>query len=119
MSDKPSPTNMRRYRRESDRKFLYLVIFTLVVAGGGLIALIYGPGALLTALPCLLAAAALILVPWLILTAAEKWRDRMEQADFQALDLTKKPDGDMMDGDEKQRILIVDDDKEVLRLMRA
>jgi hypothetical protein len=101
MSDKLPPTNMRRFRWESDRNFLYLVIFTLVVVGGTLIALIYGPGALLTALPCLMTGAALILVPWLLLTAAEKWRDRMEQADFQALDLTKKPDGDMMDGDEE------------------
>ena len=91
---------MRRFRRESDRKFLYLVIFTLVVVGGGLIALIYGPGTLLTALPCLLAGVALILVPWLILTAAEKWRDRVEQAEWQNLDLTNKPDDDMMGDDE-------------------
>jgi membrane protein implicated in regulation of membrane protease activity len=99
--DKLPPTNMRRYRRESDRKFLYLVIFTLVVVGGGLIALIYGAGALLTALPCLLAGAALILVPWLLLTAAEKWRDRMEREEWAALDLTNRPDGDMMgDSDE-------------------
>ena len=92
---------MRRFRRESDRKFLYLVIFTLVVAGGGLIALIYGPGALLTALPCLLAGAALILVPWLLLTAAEKWRDRMERAEWAALDLTNGTDGDMMGDDDE------------------
>jgi hypothetical protein len=94
--DKLPPTNMRRYRRESDRKFLYLVIFTLVVVGGTLIALIYGPGALLSALPCLLAGAALILVPWLILTAAEKWRDRMERAEWVACDLTNGSDGDML-----------------------
>lgn len=87
---------MRRYRRESDRKFLYLVIFTLVIVGGGLIALIYGPGAILTALPCLLAGAALILVPWLLLTAAEKWRDRMERSEWAALDLTNGTDSDMM-----------------------
>jgi hypothetical protein len=99
--DKLPPTNMRRYRRESDRKFLYLVIFTLVVVGGTLIALIYGPGALLTALPCLLAGAALILVPWLILTAAEKWRDRMERAERAAHDLTNRSDGDMMGDDDE------------------
>ena len=92
---------MRRFRRESDRKFLYLVIFTLVVVGGTLIALIYGPGTLLTALPCLLAGAALILVPWLILTAAEKWRDRMERAEWAALDLTNETDGDMMVDDDE------------------
>ena len=91
---------MRRYRRESDRKFLILVIFTLVVVGGGLIALIYGPGSLITALPCLLGGAALILIPWLLLTAAEKWRDREEGAEMAALDLTNKPVSDMMDDDE-------------------
>jgi hypothetical protein len=101
MSDKLPSTNMRRFRRESDRKFLYLVIFTLVVVGGGLIALIYGPGALLTALPCLLAGAALILVPWLALTVLEKWHDRMERAEWAALDLTNKPDGDMMSEDDE------------------
>jgi len=99
--DKLPPTNMRRYRRESDRKFLYLVIFTLVVVGGTLIALIYGPGALMTALPCLLVGAALILVPWLILTAAEKWRDRMERAEWAAHDLTSRSDDDMMGDDDE------------------
>ena len=99
--DKLPPTNMRRYRRESDRKILYLVIFTLVVVGGTLIALIYGPGALLTALPCLVAGAALILVPWLLLTAAEKWRDRTERAAMEAPDLTNKPDDDKMGADDE------------------
>ncbi|MCP4428012.1 MAG: hypothetical protein GY803_26295, partial [Chloroflexi bacterium] len=52
-----------------------MVIFTLVLVGGGLIALIWGPTALLTSLPCLLGGAALILVPWGLLTAVEKWRE--------------------------------------------
>jgi hypothetical protein len=65
--------NMRRFREENDRKFLKLVIFTLVVVGGGIIALIYGPPALLTAIPCLLAGAGAILLPWLLLVAIEKW----------------------------------------------
>jgi hypothetical protein len=72
------PTNLRRFRRERDRKLLILVILTLVVVGGGLIGLILGLEALLTALPCLLGGALLILVPWLLLTAVEKRRDRME-----------------------------------------
>ena len=38
------PTNTRKFRQESDRKYLYLVIFTLVVVGGFLIALVYGTG---------------------------------------------------------------------------
>ena len=72
------PTNTRRERREADRKYLYLVIFTLVVVGGFLIAVIYGPETLLTALPCLIAGAAMILIPWLVLSALQKWRDRMD-----------------------------------------
>jgi hypothetical protein len=69
---------MRRFRRQSDQKYLILVILTLVLVGGGLIALIFGPSALLTSLPCLLGGAGLILAPWLLLTGIEKWRDRME-----------------------------------------
>ena len=72
------PTDLRRIRRESDRRLLILVILTLVVVGGGLIGLILGPEALLTALPCLLGGVLLILVPWLLLTALGKWRDRSE-----------------------------------------
>lgn len=87
MSDeqKRPPTGAGRFRRESDRKYLYLVISTLVFVGGGLIALIYGPEALFTAAPCLLGGALLILLPWLLLTAVERWRRRMEQADRDAL----------------------------------
>ena len=93
-AEKQPSTNLRRFRRESDRKYLILVIFTLVVVGGGLIALIFGPEALLLALPCLLGGALLILVPWLLLTAVEKWRDWMEQADRKALDSNRERDRD-------------------------
>jgi protein-S-isoprenylcysteine O-methyltransferase Ste14 len=73
------PSNTRRFGQESDRKYLYLVIFTLVVVGGILIALIYGPESLLTALPCLLGGAVLILLPWAVLTLIQKWRDGIEE----------------------------------------
>ncbi len=77
--DIPSPgANMRRYRKESDKKLLFLVIFTLVALGSGLIGLIFGWQALLTSLPCLLGGALLILLPWGLLTLVEKWRERME-----------------------------------------
>jgi protein-S-isoprenylcysteine O-methyltransferase Ste14 len=72
------PTNTRRQRQESDRRLLYLVIFTLVVVGGILIAIIYGPESLLTALPCLLAGAGMILIPWFLLAVLQKWRDRVD-----------------------------------------
>ena len=61
----------RTLRKEFERKLLWLVVFTLVVVGGGLIALIYGPMSLLTSLPFLLGGAALIAVPYLILKGIE------------------------------------------------
>ena len=82
----PQSSSSRQTRKENDRKFLIMVIFTLVVVGGGLIALIFGPMALLTALPFLLGGALLILAPWGLLTAVQKWRDRMEQAERDVLD---------------------------------
>lgn len=75
---RPLPGNMRHYRRQSDNRLLALVIFVLVVVGGGLIGLIFGWQALATAVPCLLGGAFLILVPWGLLTLAEKWRNKME-----------------------------------------
>ncbi len=88
--EKRPSINMRKYRRESDQRYLILVLLTLVVVGGALIALILGPTALLTSLPCLLGGAGLILAPWFLLTAVEKWRDRMEKADYEP----QEPAGD-------------------------
>jgi hypothetical protein len=65
-------------KERDEKRLLFLVIFTLVVVGGGLIGLIFGWQAVLTAVPCLLGGALLILVPWGLLTLAEKWRDRLE-----------------------------------------
>jgi membrane protein implicated in regulation of membrane protease activity len=87
---------MSRFRQESDQKFLILVIVALVLVGGSLIALIYGPVAFLTALPCLLGGAALIMVPWLLLTALEKWRRRIERADRQTLHLPDRDENDIL-----------------------
>ena len=83
-------TNNRRLREETDQKFLMMTIFTLVVIGGGLIALIYGAQALLTALPCLLGGAGLILIPWWLLTALEKWRNHLEKSEMTAMDSKQK-----------------------------
>jgi hypothetical protein len=82
---KRPPTGSDRIRKEAEGNYLLLILFTLVVVGGGLIALIYGPEALLTALPCLLGGAGLILVPWLLLTALERWRNRSEAAEMELL----------------------------------
>ena len=75
----------RQIRKQDERKFLLMALLTLVVGGGGLIALIYGPMGLVTSLPCLLGGAALILVPWGLLTAVERWRERAEQAEMEAI----------------------------------
>ncbi len=71
-------TSMRDFRRDSDRKFLYLVLFTLVIVGGLLIGVIFGLETLLTALPCLIGGAAIIFIPWLILEGLQRWRDKSE-----------------------------------------
>ena len=49
------PTNRRAWRERNERRFLFLVAFALLIVGGGLIGLIYGRAALITALPCLAA----------------------------------------------------------------
>jgi len=71
--------NNRQIRRENDRKYLYIVIGTLILVGGGLIGLVYGVQALATALPCLLGGAMAIFLPWLILTGLDRWRSQSEK----------------------------------------
>ena len=68
-------------REENDKKFLYMAAFTLVVIGGGLIVVIYGWQGIITAVPCLLGGIGIILIPWFLLTAYGRWRERMEQDD--------------------------------------
>ena len=70
------PTDARGARKRQERQLVALVVAVLVVVGGGLIALIYGPGALITALPCLLAGAGAILILYLLFLLAERWINR-------------------------------------------
>ncbi len=78
-SSEKSHVSSREIRKNDNRSFLILVIFTLVVVGGVLIGLIYGGTAVLTALPFLLGGALLILLPWGALTLIEKWRNSMTE----------------------------------------
>ncbi len=76
--ERGTATNTRRFRRDSDRNALLLVIFTLVIIGGGLIAWLLEPLALLTALPCLIGGAVMLSGLWLLLTVVERWRARSD-----------------------------------------
>ena len=62
-----------------DRRLLYLVIGTLIFVGSGVIWAVYGRWALLTAVPVLIFGVFLILVPYLLLSGLQKWRDKIER----------------------------------------
>ncbi len=66
-------------KRVTDRVYLALTLGMLVLGGGALIALIYGPVSLLTSLPFLLLGALLILLLWWLVSAAGAWRARSER----------------------------------------
>ena len=67
------PTDYRAYRRRTDRNLALAVVVTLVGAGGALIALIYGRGAAVLGVLCLLSGAAIFGLLWLILSLLERW----------------------------------------------
>ena len=66
-------------REETERAFLWMVLFGLIVIGGGLIALIYGLGALLTALPFLLGGGLLIGLLFLLFKGIDYILDRYDR----------------------------------------
>ena len=70
------PSNMRRWRTQSERRLVWLVFLSLLLIGGGVTGLVYGWQALLTALPCLAAGGAGLLLAYLLLVGIEKWRAR-------------------------------------------
>jgi hypothetical protein len=72
-SDSKEPTDMRRYRRQTERRLTLAVVLFLVLVGGGLIGLIYGPGAALMGISCLLLGAGIIGLLFVILTLMERW----------------------------------------------
>jgi hypothetical protein len=63
---------MRKIRREFDSHGLWLVLFGLIVIGGGIITIVYGPTAALASVLCLVAGAALVVFVWGILTLIGK-----------------------------------------------
>jgi protein-S-isoprenylcysteine O-methyltransferase Ste14 len=71
-----SPTDTRAQRRRDDRALFLAVIGVLLVVGGGLIFLIYGTGAFVTGLACLLFGVGLLALLWLVMTGIERWANR-------------------------------------------
>jgi fatty acid desaturase len=72
-SDSKEPTDLRKYRRQTERRLTIAVVFFLVLVGGGLIGLIYGPGAAFIGISCLLLGAGIIGLLFVILTLMERW----------------------------------------------
>ncbi|GEM_PF-4555410 len=72
----PKPSEGRQRRREWERRNLFLVLGMLLLGGEAIIGLLYGRSAALSALLCLVPAAMLILLLWLLLVAVERWLDR-------------------------------------------
>lgn len=70
------PTDTRGQRRRDDRALFLAVIAVLLAVGGGLIFLIYGTGAFVTGLACLLFGVGLLALLWLIMTGIERWANR-------------------------------------------
>ncbi len=76
MHTRRPPTDLRAHRKRTDRNLALAVVIFLVGVGGALIALIYGAGAAVLGLTCLLFGAGLFGLLWLILTLLERWADR-------------------------------------------
>jgi protein-S-isoprenylcysteine O-methyltransferase Ste14 len=72
-SDPKEPTDLRAYRRQTERRLTIAVVVFLLLVGGGLIGLIYGPGAALMGISCLLLGAGIIGFLFAILTLMERW----------------------------------------------
>jgi protein-S-isoprenylcysteine O-methyltransferase Ste14 len=62
-----------RHRRQTQARLIVGGLLILLGIGGGLVWLIYGRSAAMTAVVCLLAAAGILGLLWLILTLLERW----------------------------------------------
>jgi protein-S-isoprenylcysteine O-methyltransferase Ste14 len=70
---KRKPFDQRRHRRATERQLLGAILALLLVGGGGLIALLYGWEAALSALLCLVPGVIALLLLWGLLTLIERW----------------------------------------------
>jgi hypothetical protein len=70
---------MREYRRRLDRRLFAGFVLLLLIVGGGLIYLLYGPSAALLGLACMLGGLLPAGLLWLILRGLEWWGKRSGQ----------------------------------------
>jgi hypothetical protein len=70
------PTDTRRLRQRNERSLFWAVIAFLLVVGGSLIYVIYGRGAFIIGLACLLVGAGLLILLWLIVSIIAWWANR-------------------------------------------
>jgi hypothetical protein len=75
-TNRQQPTNMRRHRRQTERRLALAVVLSLLLVGGGLVGLIYGTGAAVMAISCLMLGCAVFAALWLFLTLMEWWAKR-------------------------------------------
>jgi hypothetical protein len=66
------PTDMRAYRRQTERRLVIAIVFILVLAGSVVIGLVYGWPAVFTGLLCLLPGAGVFLLLWIVLSVVER-----------------------------------------------
>jgi hypothetical protein len=72
---KKKPTNMRQYRKRSEWVLLGIIVLFLVVVGTVAIGLIYGWGAALTGLLCLLPGALVLVLLWLFFVGIDRFTE--------------------------------------------
>ena len=73
MRKKGSSFSPDRHRRKTQTRLILSGLVVLLVVGGGLVWAIYGRSAAITAVLCLLGAAGVFGVLWLILALLEMW----------------------------------------------
>jgi protein-S-isoprenylcysteine O-methyltransferase Ste14 len=70
---KRGPFSLDQHRRQTQVRLIIGGLLILLVVGGGLVWVIYGRAAAITAVACLLAGAGIFGLLWLILTLLERW----------------------------------------------
>jgi len=66
------PTDMRAYRRQTERHLVIAIIVMFVLVGSLVIGLVYGWPAVFTGLLCLLPGAGVFLLLWIVLAVIER-----------------------------------------------